>query len=77
MPSLEIDLDIYCEACGDDLSRNATVGKNNKITISPCEKCLDAAEDEGLEEGIQQAKSEAEEIIKEFEKAMENIHEQN
>uniref|UniRef100_A0A6M3JTM4 Uncharacterized protein n=1 Tax=viral metagenome TaxID=1070528 RepID=A0A6M3JTM4_9ZZZZ len=53
MPTLELNFEVYCE-CGNGLCGNSTEGHNRHsqfIVISPCEKCLNASYEQGLEEG--------------------------
>ena len=52
-----ITWEIWCAKCGAPLCGNVSVRRHsrfdeNRFNIEPCEKCLDAARDEGYEEGV-------------------------
>jgi len=47
MPSLEFE--VWC-SCGNGLC-NQTKGVKGGIEVEPCEKCLEAAKEEGRDEG--------------------------
>ncbi len=49
--SVDVDVDLQCYACGRVL--DATKNKKNKgiLDVFPCQGCLDAAKNEGREEG--------------------------
>lgn len=51
MPTFEIDFDAYCK-CGAYMCNQVEVDNNHyKITIEPCEKCLEEKYDQGHEDG--------------------------
>ena len=55
MPVLELDFEVYC-SCGEGLCNQTIEGRTRGrgmlfITVSPCEKCLALAKEEGYEEG--------------------------
>ena len=54
MPTVEAEFEIYC-TCGAGLCFNVTEDRNNKVVMSPCEKCIESAKDEGYREGYDQA----------------------
>ena len=57
MPSFKVDVDfeVYC-SCGAGLCQQAEgdTDRNgkHKVTVEPCKKCLDAAEDKGYDRGL-------------------------
>ena len=51
MPTVETEVRIYCDKCGDDLDWATTVKLGTKLYIEPCERCLEAAHDEGYDDG--------------------------
>jgi|GEM_PF-6862530 len=48
-----IEVEAYCKSCGDQL--NVFIEWSNlgviKVTVAPCENCLDNTKDAGLSEG--------------------------
>lgn len=54
MPEIEVQVEIWC-SCGEGLCNQSTPGKDRhgdpKITVEPCQKCLDSARDDGRESG--------------------------
>jgi hypothetical protein len=49
-----ITWEIWCAKCGAPLCGNVSCRRSiydNRFDIEPCEKCLDAARNEGYEEG--------------------------
>ena len=55
MPSIEVDIEIYC-SCGEGLCNQSSTGRTNRrgqphFTVEPCEKCLEKAESAGYEKG--------------------------
>jgi hypothetical protein len=60
MPTFDVecDFEVYCD-CGEGICNNCDVENDEKkITVSPCAKCLDAAEQRGYEKGYNDAKKE-------------------
>jgi flavoprotein len=60
MPTLPMEFEVYCATCGAGLCSNCTEGRTTNrgmpfISVDPCEKCLDAARDEGYSQGEQAA----------------------
>ena len=49
MPTIEIDIGLHCERCGDSLNGKVVDGTDIKIDL--CEDCLEKAREEGVEEG--------------------------
>lgn len=50
--SVEAEFDVYCASCGADLGRQTTTSDSRRgrlrcADVEPCQKCLDAAYDEG------------------------------
>jgi hypothetical protein len=60
--TIELDINIRCDTCGDDLVVTmSTYGTaDNNMVIVPCEKCLTAAKDEAREEGFEAGKDASE-----------------
>jgi len=52
----EIDFDITCEECGGSLKVSTESLDTRKMTvnivISPCQRCLNKAEDKGYKSGL-------------------------
>ena len=49
----------YCDACGADLSSVEpwkVDEERHHIKVSPCQKCMDAAQNEGYKEGYDEGK---------------------
>ncbi len=71
MPELSVDFEVFCAGCGAGLCGNCTVGRTRGrqipcVTIEPCERCIDKANNKGFEEGHDkgwtEAKAEREEV---------------
>lgn len=66
MPEFEVqttvEFEVYCGKCGAGLC-NQTSTENrrgtNRVTVDPCEKCLDEAEATGFDKGKAEAAEEA------------------
>lgn len=53
MPELSVDFDVYC-SCGAPLCDQTDVSQDRygaKLTVEPCQKCLDEARDNGFNDG--------------------------
>ena len=53
MPLIETEIEVYC-SCGNGLCGQSKVANNRRgqaITVEPCQKCLDAAKEEGAKDG--------------------------
>ena len=55
MPILEVEFEVYC-SCGSHLcnqseTRSSRTRGTPQIIVAPCEKCLEVARDEGIDEG--------------------------
>jgi len=66
MPTIEAVFEIWCAVCGDGLCNNVNAehpgyhpSASNPLIIDPCEKCLDAAREEGYQKGYQEAADDA------------------
>lgn len=71
MPSIEVDIEIFCGGCGEGICNNADGGRTRNrqqpcFTVNPCEKCLDNAKKEGEKEGYNEGYEDAQ---KEFDNA--------
>lgn len=56
---VDIQLDFYCDVCGNPMCDNISYGKQRAILkIEPCEKCLEEAREEAREEALQEAREE-------------------
>lgn len=58
MPSVDVEVEVYCDGCGAGLCNNTRVGTTRGrgqqyFSVSPCEKCIDQAKDEAFKEGRQ------------------------
>ena len=52
MTEIKVDLEAWCQRCGAGLCSNITARKQaGRISIEPCEKCLENARDEGFDAG--------------------------
>ena len=55
MPTFEVEFEVYC-SCGEDLC-NQSVGelkrKNLRVTVEPCEKCLEKEKEDGRKTGYE------------------------
>lgn len=52
MPEITVDVELECVICGRELS--ATVGRNGailRVSVDPCDWCLNEAEQEGYKRG--------------------------
>jgi hypothetical protein len=57
--NIDVEVEIYCANCGAGLCNQSksgnTRGRNQAfIEVTPCEKCLETAKNEGYEEGIKE-----------------------
>lgn len=57
MPNLEIEIEVFCDKCGEGLCLQSHFRKSryrevNQIVVAPCQSCLDSA--------VQQLKEEME-----------------
>jgi hypothetical protein len=59
--TIEISIDVRCDECNADLEAefvNLTYyHKQPQITVKPCEKCLEAAKQEGREEALRRSET--------------------
>ena len=55
MPTFEVEFEVYC-SCGEGLC-NQSVGelkrKNLRVTVEPCEKCLEKEKEDGRKTGYE------------------------
>lgn len=56
----EVDFEVYCAKCGAGLCNNADTRASRlrgmpQVTIEPCERCLDAAREEGAAKAMEEA----------------------
>ena len=55
MPNVTLNVEVYC-SCGEGLCNQTDTSQdrygNPALTVTPCEKCLKAAHDEGFDEGF-------------------------
>ena len=68
MPEFEVEVtfDVYC-SCGAALCDQSTAtdyqrgygGRGRSVTVEPCQKCLDMAEDAGYDKGYAAAEKDA------------------
>ena len=53
MPTFDIDFEVFCARCGNGLCNQSDTTQErgrNKLTVEPCEKCLEEAKEEGKAE---------------------------
>ncbi len=51
MPELRVDVEVWCE-CGEGLCHQSSPATHGVgVVVEPCEKCKDAAKEEGDNEG--------------------------
>lgn len=67
--SFDIAVDVECRECGASLSGYF---KHNRLTIDPCESCINTAKEVGYEEGREDIDNEIENIRAEYEDLLEN-----
>ena len=53
MPSLTVELTVYCNRCGVGICHNVEIDKAMNIKIDPCDACLDAEYDRGYSDGYE------------------------
>ncbi len=71
MPTLDFEFEVFCARCGAGLCMNCTEGKTKGrgmpfISVGPCDKCMEDAEEKGDDTGYDRGYNEAR---KEFEDA--------
>ena len=77
----DIDFEVFCGTCGAGLCNNSdTRNSRNRnypqVTVDACEKCMENAKDEGIEEGRADRDEELAELqarIDELEKELNDI----
>lgn len=56
-PIIEVEIEVFCN-CGEHLCDQSSFGGRNKkgyqLTVTPCQKCLDKAREDGKQEGIEE-----------------------
>uniref|UniRef100_A0A6H1ZDU0 Uncharacterized protein n=1 Tax=viral metagenome TaxID=1070528 RepID=A0A6H1ZDU0_9ZZZZ len=54
-----LDLEVKCSECGDALEAEVVYGSrfDVQIIVEPCERCKDAANKEGFEQGLEEGES--------------------
>lgn len=65
MPSVEIEIEVYCNTCGAGLCNETDVAKTrnrgmDSFRVNACEGCLKSARDEGYDAGYEAARKEYE-----------------
>ena len=56
MPTFEVEFEVFC-SCGEGLcsqSEGSSGRGGPRVTVEPCEKCKDAAYEEGADKGYDQ-----------------------
>ena len=65
MPDVTVNIDVYCGRCGEGLCGQTEVkaasyyNSQPGFHVEPCEKCLDAAEVKGYDEGYGKGQDDA------------------
>lgn len=63
MANIEIELDVECATCRSVLSTDFTGplphSRTASLQVTPCDRCLDKARDEGYDEGQREASGDA------------------
>lgn len=52
-----MSIEFYC-TCGAPMCANVNVDRHGRITIEPCDKCLETEYEEGRNAGIEEGKGE-------------------
>jgi hypothetical protein len=65
MPEVNVDVEVYCAACGEGLcgQTESTTGRQRdqpQFRVDPCQRCLDAADEEGYTRGYDDRQGEEE-----------------
>lgn len=65
MPSVEVEIEVFCKRCGIGICNNTNVGRTKGrgqqyFEVEPCEKCLENEKNEGYEAGYEAARKEFE-----------------
>lgn len=65
MPSVEVEIEIYCDTCGDGLCNQSTGATTrnrgaSSIRVEACKNCMKEAESKGYDEGYEAARKEYE-----------------
>lgn len=63
MPEFTLQFEVYCGKCGAGLCNNSTTEERRgiyRVTIDPCEHCLEEAKSDGDGEGYERCKKEVE-----------------
>jgi len=65
-PEFEFEFEVYCGRCGSGMCHLADADyqhrRDPRITIEPCEKCLEASKEEGYDKGYKDGLAQAEGI---------------
>ena len=56
MPLIEVEIEVYCARCGEGLCNQTEATHTFRrdqpaFRVQPCERCLEAARDEGYDKG--------------------------
>lgn len=63
MPAIEIDIEVFCDKCGEGLCNQTSVGHTTKrgqpyFSVEPCKKCLKNIEEESYKKGYEDCQKE-------------------
>ena len=58
MPIIELDVEVYCEECGQGICHLVTVDRGTRLHIAPCDRCMAAAKEQGYDQGYDEASDE-------------------
>lgn len=65
MPSVEVEIEIYCDTCGTGLCNQSTGAKTrnrgaSSIRVEVCKSCIEDAKSAAYDEGYEKARAEYE-----------------
>jgi hypothetical protein len=60
MPTIEVDVEVWCAECGAGLCNQTTVESSSRkrgLHVMPCKRCSERIKEEGFNEGFAEAES--------------------
>lgn len=77
MPTFDVDFEVYCAECDEGLCRNAETDYTNKggllLNVTPCQRCLDAAKQDGRDEAAEGYDERIRDLERDLEEAQEDL----